>query len=76
MRGLALLLVEKELALQREIYLGNLQWYASMALLGIGKYKSDGIQSYGAFVAHQRDYEKHKSDEDIVSIIARHLKGG
>ena len=83
-RGLAILLVEKERRKEREIYLGNLQWSTLNAVCGLAN-KSIKVPSYGDIYETQYGKEKPKQTKEelredmnnaIDNMIAKYQRKG
>ncbi|MFA5378765.1 MAG: hypothetical protein WC455_23640 [Dehalococcoidia bacterium] len=62
-RGLAILLVEKERRKEREIYIGNLQWSTLNAIYGLAN-KSIKVPSYGDIYEAQYGKERPKQTKE------------
>ena len=75
MRGLELLLVERRKRFEREIYLGNAQYSMIKCLQSIAGYQQSGLKSYSELIEAQELRSKPVAEVDIVTLIARHLKG-
>ena len=83
-RGLAILLVERERKKEREIYLGNLQWSTLNAVCGLAN-KSVKVPSYGDI--YEAQYGKGKPsqtkeevakeyDEKTDTMLAKYQRKG
>ena len=75
MAGLGILLVERSLARQREIYLGNLQWSMLGALCRIGGVETK-LPSYGDICERQSELTKQiQTKEELQAEIGAKLDG-